>query len=126
MTPRASGVAILGALLRPLRPASSGLARAVGDDRYGVSIREILETVRGEIPRLPRFGSRLRRLRMEPNDTALEGELRAEVADAVAENDPRLAVSDARVRREGKRTWLDVTFTVRGERDARTVPVPWE
>lgn len=115
-----------GALLRPLRPSASGLARATDVDRYEVSIREILGALRGEIPRLPRFGSLLRRLRMEPNDASLEAELRAEVADAVAENDPRLAVTGARTRREGTRTWLDVAFTVRGEAETRHATVPLE
>jgi phage baseplate assembly protein W len=122
-----SGVATsLGVLRRPLRTSATGLARAVDGERFEVSIREILSARRGEIPRLARFGSRLRALRMEPNDATLEAELRAEVAEAVTENDPRLNVLDARTSREGTRTWLDVTFLVQGEADARSARVPLE
>lgn len=116
----------LGVLRRPLRTSATGLARAVDGERFEVSIREILSARRGEIPRLVRFGSRLRALRMEPNDATLEAELRAEVAEAVTENDPRLNVLDARTSREGTRTWLDVTFLVQGEADARSARVPLE
>lgn len=116
----------LGVLRRPLRTSATGLSRAQGGERFEVSIREILATRRGEIPRLPRFGSRLRALRMEPNDATLEAELRDEVGDAVAENDPRLTVLAARTSREGTRTWLDVSFLVRGESEPRDARVPLE
>lgn len=106
--------------------SATGLARVVDGERFEVSIREILSTRRGEIPRLSRFGSRLRALRLEPNDATLEAELRDEVAEAVAENDPRLSVLGARTTREGIRTWLDVSFQVRGEPEAREARVPLE
>jgi len=61
------------------------------------SIRQILETEKGERVMLPEFGSRLRRLVFEPLDEILENQIRREVAEAIARWEDRIWLEDVRV-----------------------------
>lgn len=88
------------ALLRPARFASTGyLARADDSAAIVQEIEELFNTLPGERPHRPTWGSLIRTRRWEPNDEHLAQDLRADAADAIALHIKRVSFVRAEITR---------------------------
>ncbi|MFQ5647266.1 MAG: GPW/gp25 family protein [bacterium] len=66
-------------------------------DHINESIRQILGTSPGERVMLPEFGSRLKELVFEPNNTVLKALAKVFVVDALSEWEKRIVVQDVQI-----------------------------
>lgn len=102
---------------RPIRQDARGyVARAEGMASLVGCVATVLDTSPDESEFEAAFGSRLSTLAHEPNDAALELEMRQESADAVARCEPRVIVADATFTREGHATSGLITLRAKGSR----------
>lgn len=108
---------------RPIRQDARGyIARAEGMASTVGCVATVLDTSPDESEFESSFGSRLSALAHEPNDAALELEMRQESADAVARCEPRVFVADAAFTREGHTTSGTITLRPKGSRAPLPVP----
>ena len=69
------------------------LAKKSSVDQIKADILQLLLTNPGERVMLPEFGTPLRRLIFEPNDTILENEARVMISNAITRWEPRVSVT---------------------------------
>lgn len=79
----------------PLTKTARGtMAQKSGVDQIKADLLQLLLTNPGERVMLPDFGTPLRRLIFEPNDTTLETRAKQMIADAILRWEPRIVVEN--------------------------------
>lgn len=82
----------------PLRKTPRGiLAQKSGVDQIKADLLQLLLTNPGERVMLPTFGTPLRELIFEPNDTSLERRAREMIANSILTWEPRIVISEITV-----------------------------
>jgi phage baseplate assembly protein W len=102
----------------PLRKTPRGiLAQKTGVDQVKSDLLQLLLTNPGERVMLPTYGTPLRELIFEPNDTNLEKRAREMIANSIFTWEPRIVVSDITVSSNINREYLN-KFDDLNEREA--------
>lgn len=92
----------------PLRKTPRGiLAQRTSVDQIKADLLQLLLTNPGERVMLPTFGTPLRELIFEPNDTNLERRAREMIANAILTWEPRIVISDITVSSNVDRDYLN-------------------
>lgn len=73
------------------------LAKRTGIDQIKADMLQLLLTNPGERVMLPEFGTPLRQLVFEPNDTILEQEARRMISNSITTWEPRISVTNLQV-----------------------------
>lgn len=82
----------------PLVKTSRGLlAQTYGIDQIKADLLQLLLTNPGERVMLPTYGTPLRKLIFEPNDTLLEINTKQVISNAIATWEPRIVITDISV-----------------------------
>jgi len=82
----------------PLVPTHRGvMAQKTGVNQVKADLLQLLLTTPGERVMLPNYGTPLRQLIFEPNDTLLVAAAKKMISDAVSTWEPRIVVSDITV-----------------------------
>lgn len=82
----------------PLRKTPRGiLAQSSGVDQIKADLLQLLLTNPGERVMLPTYGTPLRELIFEPNDTSLERRAREMIANSILTWEPRIVISEITV-----------------------------
>lgn len=96
----------------PLEKTPRGiLAQKTGVDQIKADLLQLLLTNPGERVMLPNFGTPLRELIFEPNDSFLVDKARQVIADAILAWEPRIVVSNIEVTNRTPRTSLNKNDT---------------
>lgn len=75
------------------------LAQKTGVDQIKANVLQLLLTSPGERVMLPTFGTPLKELAFEPNDTILEARAKQMIADAILAWEPRVVVTNIHTRK---------------------------
>lgn len=76
-----------------VKTAKGTFAKKNGVDQIKADLLQLLLTNPGERVMLPEFGTPLRQLMFEPNDTVIEGQARVMIAKAIERWEPRVAIN---------------------------------
>lgn len=96
----------------PLEKTPRGiLAQKTGVDQIKADLLQLLLTNPGERVMLPTFGTPLRELIFEPNDSFLVDKARQVISDAILAWEPRIVVNNIEVTNRSPRTSLNKNDT---------------
>lgn len=96
----------------PLEKTPRGiLAQKIGVDQIKADLLQLLLTNPGERVMLPNFGTPLRELIFEPNDSFLVDKARQVIADAILAWEPRIVVNNIEVTNRTPKTSLNKNDT---------------
>jgi phage baseplate assembly protein W len=102
----------------PIKKTPRGiLAQKTGVDQIKADLLQLLLTNPGERVMLPTFGTPLRELIFEPNDTNLEGRARQMIANSIITWEPRIVINDIIVSSNVDKEYLN-KFDDLSEREA--------
>jgi phage baseplate assembly protein W len=118
-------------LYGPILPADSGFPNATqwnwnsGSDAavLASSVKMLLLTTVGERIMLPEYGTRLRYLLFEANQSGIDNLVQQEIASALARWEPRVAVQSLQVSKSGERD-ITVLATFVSKLSQRTFTIP--
>lgn len=104
-------------------PDSGSVAAQTGDDKIRANIAHILLTGVGERVMRRDYGGGLQQLVHDPNNEALRGLVRHQVARSLGQLEPRIVVQEIRVSQQGATLFLSVSYIVRSTRQTQTFSV---
>jgi hypothetical protein len=82
----------------PLVPGPRGImAQKTGVDQIKADLLQLLLTEPGERVMMPTYGTPLKKLFFEPNDTVLETEARSMISESILQWEPRVAITNIEV-----------------------------